>query len=51
VHSLAAIDASIGPLTKVADSVLNPDDLVLAAVGMLPHARLGELRQVITDGC
>jgi predicted Zn-dependent peptidase len=36
-------------IVRVADQVLTPDQLVLAAVGTLSRARLGELRQVITD--
>jgi len=33
----------------VAGQVLAPDHLVLAAVGTLSRARLGELRSVVTD--
>ena len=34
---------------RIADAVLTPDHLVLAAVGTLSRARLGELRQTIND--
>jgi hypothetical protein len=36
-------------VVRIADAVLIPDHLVLAAVGTLSRARLGELRQAITD--
>ncbi len=36
-------------VVAVAGRVLAPDHLVLAAVGTLSRARLGELRQVVTD--
>jgi predicted Zn-dependent peptidase len=40
---------SVDDVIRVADQVLVPDHLVLAAVGTLSRARLGELRQAITD--
>ncbi len=39
----------VADIVKVADEVLAPDRLALAAVGTLSKARLGELRQIITD--
>jgi len=39
----------VDDLVRIADAVLVPDHLVLAAVGTLSRARLGELRQVIND--
>ena len=39
----------IDDIVRIAESVLVPDHLVLAAVGTLSRARLGELRQAITD--
>lgn len=39
----------IDDIVRIAESVLTPDHLVLAAVGTLSRARLGELRQAITD--
>jgi len=39
----------IDDVVRVAGEVLAPDHLVLAAVGTLSRARLGELRQVVTD--
>ena len=47
---LAAM-AKIGvdDIVRIADTVLTPGNLVLAAVGTLSRARLGELRQVVTD--
>jgi predicted Zn-dependent peptidase len=47
---LAAMSAvAIDDVVEVARTVLVPDHLVLAAVGTLSRARLGELRQVVTD--
>jgi predicted Zn-dependent peptidase len=45
--AMARID--VNDIVRIAESVLVPDHLVLAAVGTLSRARLGELRQVITD--
>ena len=45
--SIAAV--GVEDVIRVADQVLVPDRLVLAAVGSLSRARLGELRQIITD--
>jgi hypothetical protein len=39
----------IEDVVRIADSVLVPQHLVIAAVGTLSRARLGELRQAITD--
>lgn len=39
----------VDDVVRVADQVLSPDRLVLAAVGTLSKARLGELRQSVTD--
>jgi len=39
----------VDDVVRIADAVLTPDHLVLAAVGTLSRARLGELRQAITD--
>ena len=39
----------VDDVVRVADTVLTPDHLVVAAVGTLSRARLGELRQAITD--
>jgi predicted Zn-dependent peptidase len=39
----------VDDVVRIADAVLTPDHLVLAAVGTLSRARLGELRQVVTD--
>jgi predicted Zn-dependent peptidase len=36
-------------IVRIAEAVLIPDHLVLAAVGTLSRARLGELRQALTD--
>jgi hypothetical protein len=44
---MAQID--IDDIVRIAGSVLVPDHLVLAAVGTLSRARLGELRQSVTD--
>jgi predicted Zn-dependent peptidase len=47
---LAAMSqVSVDDIVRVAGTVLTPDHLVLAAVGTLSRARLGELRQVVTD--
>jgi predicted Zn-dependent peptidase len=47
---LAAMQAvSVDDVVSVARQVLAPDRLVLAAVGTLSRARLGELRQVVND--
>ena len=47
---LAAMDrVGIDDVVRIADAVLTPDHLVIAAVGTLSRARLGELRQAITD--
>ena len=47
---LAAMSAiKVDDVVKIAGEVLAPDHLVLAAVGTLSRARLGELRQTITD--
>lgn len=47
---LAAMDQiGIDDVVRIADSVLVPQHLVVAAVGTLSRARLGELRQAITD--
>ena len=45
--AMARID--VDDIVRIAESVLTPDHLVLAAVGTLSRARLGELRQAITD--
>jgi predicted Zn-dependent peptidase len=39
----------VDDIVRIAGSVLVPDHLVLAAVGTLSRARLGELRQSVTD--
>ncbi|HSR97814.1 MAG TPA: pitrilysin family protein [Kofleriaceae bacterium] len=39
----------VDDIVRIAESVLIPEHLVLAAVGTLSRARLGELRQAITD--
>ncbi|MEZ4400243.1 MAG: pitrilysin family protein [Kofleriaceae bacterium] len=47
---LAAIDrVTADDLIETARRVISPDSLVLAAVGALSKARVGELREVITD--
>jgi predicted Zn-dependent peptidase len=47
---LAAMDrVGIDDVVRIADTVLSPEHLVIAAVGTLSRARLGELRQAITD--
>ena len=49
-HRLDAMRAvGVADIAKVAHEVLAPDRLALAAVGTLSKARLGELRQVISD--
>ena len=45
--SIAAV--TVDDVVRVADQILVPDRLVVAAVGTLSRARLGELRQIITD--
>jgi predicted Zn-dependent peptidase len=40
---------TIDDIVQVAEEVLSPQHLVLAAVGSLSRARLGELRQVINE--
>jgi predicted Zn-dependent peptidase len=40
---------SIDDIVQMAEQVLSPDHLVLAAVGSLSRARLGELKQAIHD--
>jgi predicted Zn-dependent peptidase len=45
----AMAKVGVDDVVRVADQVLVPDHLVLAAVGTLSRARLGELRQTITD--
>jgi predicted Zn-dependent peptidase len=40
---------TVDDVVRVAEQVLVPEKLVLAAVGSLSRARLGELRQVVTD--
>jgi len=39
----------VDEVVQVAERVLSPEHLVLAAVGTLSRARLGELRQAVTD--
>ncbi len=39
----------VDDVVRVAEQVLAPDHLVVAAVGSLSRARLGELRQAVTD--
>ncbi|HET7500505.1 MAG TPA: pitrilysin family protein, partial [Kofleriaceae bacterium] len=47
---LAAMDrVGVDDVVRIADTVLTPDHLVIAAVGTLSRARLGELRQAIAD--
>ncbi len=47
---LAAMSTiTVDDVVRVAGDVFVPDQLVLAAVGTLSRARLGELRQVVTD--
>ncbi|MGE0546017.1 MAG: M16 family metallopeptidase [Kofleriaceae bacterium] len=47
---LAAMSAvQVEDVVRVAERVLSPDHLTLAAVGTLSRARLGELRQTVTD--
>ena len=45
--SIAAV--TVDDVVRVADQILVPDRLVVAAVGTLSRARLGELRQIVTD--
>ncbi|HUS27036.1 MAG TPA: pitrilysin family protein [Kofleriaceae bacterium] len=40
---------TVDDVVRVAEQVLVPEKLVVAAVGSLSRARLGELRQVVTD--
>ncbi|HMG52898.1 MAG TPA: pitrilysin family protein [Kofleriaceae bacterium] len=47
---LSAMDRiTIDDVVRIADTVLTPEHLVIAAVGTLSRARLGELRSAITD--
>jgi predicted Zn-dependent peptidase len=47
---LAAMSSiAVDDVVRVAGEVLSPEHLVLAAVGTLSRARLGELRSVISD--
>lgn len=47
---LAAMSrVTVDDIVRIAESVLTPEHLVLAAVGTLSRARLGELRQSITE--
>ena len=47
---LASMQAvSVDDIVNVARQVLDPERLVLAAVGTLSRARLGELRSIVTD--
>jgi predicted Zn-dependent peptidase len=47
---LAAMDrVGVDDVIRIANTVLSPEHLVVAAVGTLSRARLGELRQSITD--
>jgi hypothetical protein len=39
----------VDDIVRIAERVLTPEHLVLAAVGTLSRARLGELRSAITD--
>jgi hypothetical protein len=39
----------VDDVVRVAEHVLAPQHLVLAAVGSLSKARLGELRQAVTE--
>jgi predicted Zn-dependent peptidase len=45
--AMAKVD--VDDVIRVADQVLAPERLVLAAVGTLSRARLGELRQIVGD--
>jgi len=45
----ADIDRPIDDVVRVAERVLAPNHLAVAAVGSLSRARLGELRQAVTD--
>jgi predicted Zn-dependent peptidase len=40
---------TVAQVVQVAEQILAPDHLVVAAVGSLSRARLGELRSVVTD--
>ena len=42
-------EVSVDDVVRVAERVLSPQHLAVAAVGSLSRARLGELRQTITD--
>ena len=42
-------NVSVDHVVRVAEQVLAPANLALAAVGSLSRARLGELRQAVTD--
>ncbi|HEU4728467.1 MAG TPA: pitrilysin family protein [Kofleriaceae bacterium] len=47
---LSAMDrVGVDDVVRIAEAVLSPSHLVLAAVGTLSRARLGELRQAVTD--
>lgn len=47
---LATMSAvTVDDVVRVAEQVLSPNHLVLAAVGTLSKARLGELREAVTD--
>ena len=49
-HRLAAMSrVTVEDVARVASEILVPDHLVLAAVGTLSRARLGELRGVVND--
>ncbi len=49
-HRLEAMSRiAIDDVVAVAERVLSPDRLIVAAVGTLSRARLGELRQAVTD--
>jgi zinc protease len=49
-HRLAAMSKiTIDDVVGVAERVLAPDRLIVAAVGTLSRARLGELRQAVTE--
>lgn len=45
----AMTKVAVDDVVKVAREVLSPDHLVLAAVGTLSRARLGELKQIVND--
>jgi predicted Zn-dependent peptidase len=47
---LAQIEkVTVDDVVRVAEQVLAPNQLVIAAVGSLSRARLGEVRQIVTD--